>query len=222
MLNIVKEQATPLLIDYISHPDADWEGPNTGKYSFSQVKAEIRSSLFREQRGLCAYCMCRINSDSSSIIEHFFPRSECVGAKAYLRLDYSNLLLCCNSKQKLNSDHSSLSCDRSKADTVLRHVPNPASGVDVQSLISYEPDGTLVPPPAWEAEINGVLNLNNPLLKHDRKVVRAQFIKHYINRWNHRPFREMYNVLSSQNPAPPFLGIILFVLKKKMQQGEHS
>ncbi len=221
MLNIQKSAEPPLLASYRQQPDADWDGPRTDFCTFTQVKEAIRSSLYSEQRGLCAYCMCQLNNDSSSSIEHFFPRSKSKGDKTPLKLDYNNLLLCC-SGEKEEGEHRVRTCDRNKENKELLCVPNPASGINVEEKIGYERNGTMIVPQEWEFEIDKILNLNAPILILNRKNAWEAFIKVYPKLRETFSDQEIIDKLSSQHPATPFLGILLYFLRVKKLCNEES
>lgn len=221
MLNIQKSAEPPLLASYRQQPDADWDGPKTDFCTFTQVKEAIRSSLYDEQRGLCAYCMCQLTNDSSSSIEHFFPRSKSKGDKSPLKLDYNNMLLCC-SGEKQDGENRNRTCDRKKENKELFYVPNPASDVDVEEKISYEHNGTMIVPQEWESEINEILNLNAPILIMNRKSAREAFIKVYPKLRETFSDQEIIDKLSSQHSATPFLGILLYFLRLKKLYNDES
>lgn len=83
---------------------------------FNQLpKQDIRDSLAAEQKGLCAYCMRRLDSSSSHMsIEHWVPLSK----NKDLALSYSNMLGVCDGGKASNSNRAKkvLCCDASKAD----------------------------------------------------------------------------------------------------------
>lgn len=79
-------------------------------------KERLKSYLISEQGRICAYCMCRIKSETSTI-EHYNPRS----LKPELSLDYNNLLaVCTNGRNDTERDRQ---CDVSRGDVKLNLNP---------------------------------------------------------------------------------------------------
>lgn len=98
---------------------------DTGKLRdlFDQMpKNEIREALDKEQHGLCAYCMGRIDSKvrNSVRIEHYRPLSE----HKKLALDYQNYLGVCfgGEKEKEEKPHI-LCCDAARGERCLSINP---------------------------------------------------------------------------------------------------
>ena len=89
---------------------------------FEQMpKDQIRSALFEEQHGLCAYCMKRITSSSQKMkIEHYEALSE----NKELALDYQNYLGVCYGGEKDGDNKSHvLCCDAERKDRKLTINP---------------------------------------------------------------------------------------------------
>lgn len=84
-------------------------------------KAELRTALVREQRGLCCYCLSRIrDSADSTKVEHWHSQSH-YPAEA---LQYSNLLAVCKGGE--GAESRGRHCDTSKGDRdLLRNPANP-------------------------------------------------------------------------------------------------
>lgn len=78
----------------------------------------MMESLVREQHGICAYCMRRIETGSKSSIEHVIPQSDADGVKHPVEsLDYNNMLAVC----KFND--VTLTCDSSRHNTPMKVNP---------------------------------------------------------------------------------------------------
>jgi uncharacterized protein (TIGR02646 family) len=127
-------------------------------------KDALRQSLVTEQRGLSCYCMSRIhNSYATMKIEHWRSQS---GYPAE-QLTYRNLLGAClgGHGQPPNLQH----CDTRKADHDLEW--NPAEpDHHIETRIRYEMDGSIRSHNQdFDAELDGVLNLNIAVLKNNRK-----------------------------------------------------
>ena len=210
------------------------------------VKPELRESLGKEQHGLCAYCMKRIDSsDSLRVkIEHFVPLSK---DKSHA-LDYDNFLLTCDGGTKsgdLSDKNRVLCCDSSKKDTPItlnptishqmEHIRYNKYGKIYYSDTNY-PDFA----DARNHEINHVLCLNGKwndaknctdldtatgIVKGRRDTYQAAIT--YIQRLekkyrNLQIFRTVLEdeiqKLQNANPYPEFVGVTLFVLKRKLKQ----
>lgn len=243
MLNIRKGKEPEKLGRYRNIEGADWDGPvSKDGLTFSEVKDEIRQALFKEQKGLCAYCMCRLGLTSALDvkIEHFFPRAESSQNPElkYKNLEYSNLLLCCLGLHSPDSTSGNAithretlqnegrrqfdyTCDSAKGDSVLKNLPNPANN-DVQSHIRYTPDGRIeTTDEGWNADINEILNLNCMSLVLARQRTKASFIKKYTPKIQqgtkgNKKTKKYYAKLleDAENIVFPFHGIILDCLKK--------
>ena len=129
-------------------------------------KAELRRALVSEQRGTCCYCMGRIHACPDRMkIEHWRSRSRYPNEE----LDYRNLLAACRGGdgKPLRLQH----CDTRKGDDDLRW--NPADPEHrIESRVRYEADGSIRSRDhVFDSQIAGVLNLNLPLLKNNRKAV---------------------------------------------------
>lgn len=135
-------------------------------YDNYAAKDELRDALATEQRGLCCYCMGRIRSGPTTMkIEHW----RCQARYPSEQLNYRNLLGAClgGHGQPAHLQH----CDTRKGD---RDVPwNPADpSHHIETRVRYEPDGSIhADDPGFDDQLNGVLNLNLPVLNNNRKGV---------------------------------------------------
>lgn len=107
---------------------------------FEQMpKDEIRNALCKEQHGLCAYCMGRIDAQKreSVRIEHYQALSE----NKALALDYQNYLGVCfgGEKEKEEKPHI-LCCDAARSEKSL--TINPWDKRQMEA-IGYSKDGTI-------------------------------------------------------------------------------
>lgn len=135
--------------DYENYPDKD----------------ALRVVLVKEQRGLCCYCMSRIDASGTTMkIEHW----QCQNATKR-DLEHWNLLAAClgGQGQPLQLQH----CDTRKGDQDLKFNPaDPAHGIEQR--IRFKMDGTISSSDAdFDGQLNHVLNLNLQLLKNRRKGV---------------------------------------------------
>ena len=140
-----------------------------GDYDNYPDKDTLRIMLANEQRGLCCYCMGRIRSDSMKV-EHWRSQSRFPEEQ----LDYGNLLGACPGGE--GQPRSRQHCDTRKGDGDLRW--NPANrNHRIEERIRYESDGGIRSDDAdFDAQLEGVLNLNLPVLKTSRKRIRERVI----------------------------------------------
>lgn len=129
-------------------------------------KDGLRAALVRDQRGLCCYCMTRVEATGTGMkIEHW----RCQLRHAELELAYSNLLAAClgGHGQPEEKQH----CDTRKGERDLKFNPaDPAHRIEQR--IRFELDGAIASSDAeFDTQLNEVLNLNLQLLKNRRKVV---------------------------------------------------
>ena len=139
--------------------------PN-GDYDNYRDKDTLRCALVAEQRGLCCYCMGRIEPNACAMkIEHWQSRKHYRGKQ----LVYGNLLGACRGGegQPFHLQH----CDTRKGDNDLRWNPaEPAHAIEAR--VEYGVDGTIRSSNAtFDRQLNHVLNLNLPILRANRKKV---------------------------------------------------
>jgi len=147
-------------------------------------------------------------------IEHWHSRS----GFPQEELDYENLLGAClgNKGKQRTEEH----CDTKKGERNLSRNPaNPSH--DVERWITYLGDGTISSSdPAFDRELNDVLNLNLPFLKNNRKQTLDAFTKslgkrtysprnfeYLLKKWNGELDTEDLNL---------FCQVIVYWLRKKL------
>lgn len=163
MRTIVKGAEPPSLTEHRLTPPSDGYKPDYDNY---QDKDALRDVLVSEQRGLCGYCMGRIQSGPTKMkIEHWHCQSQYCAEQ----LNYRNLLAVClggeGQPQKLQH------CDTRKGDQDLRWNPANASH-RIETRLRYGPDGSIrSDDPTFDAQLSQVLNLNLPLLRNSRKGI---------------------------------------------------
>lgn len=131
------------------------------------LKDKVRSSLVKEQGGICAYCMCRIprsdveNGIAPIIIEHFVPRDPVDGRDVGQGLDYNNLFAVChgNRASKGKRTIADLTCDAHRENIEFRKI-NPCVPETLASIY-YTLDGKIH---AYDEDVKvdllNTLNLN--------------------------------------------------------------
>lgn len=178
------------------------------------AKDELRDALVGEQRGLCCYCMGRIQNGASLMkVEHW----RCQNRFPSEQLSYRNLLGACLGGQ--GSPVQLQHCDTRKGSHDLRWNPaNP--GHRIESRVKYDPDGTIrADDPVFNRHLNEVLNLNLPLLKNNRK----SFLTGVLDWWKiARPVspkrirREIRKRSEGVGELQPYCQVAVWYLSKKL------
>jgi uncharacterized protein (TIGR02646 family) len=181
-------------------------------------KQRVRESLVAEQRGLCCYCMRRIVAKFDAMkVEHWqsqkhFPKRQ---------LDYANMLGACLGGE--GNPPALQHCDTRKGDQGLSLSPAHI-GHDVERLLHYDKDGTIrSTDPAFDQEINEVLNLNLPLFKNNRKAILQRLIleapKH--GDWNNIRLEKKlaeWNGEADNNELKEYCQVIVYWLRKRLRK----
>jgi uncharacterized protein (TIGR02646 family) len=160
MRTIAKGREPPSLAKHRMTPHSDY-----GNYGGDE-KQELREALVQEQRGLCCYCMARLEASRESMkIEHW----QCQEDHPDRQLDYSNMLGACLGGEGQPGDKQH--CDTYKGRKALKF--NPANAAHrIEQRIHFELDGTITSRDVgFNAELEEVLRLNLPVLRNRRKAV---------------------------------------------------
>lgn len=99
------------MLEWLNNASDDWKPAYP--FDSSDVRNEVRSALFREQRGLCVYCGRKLDLSrpgETFHIEHFRPQQR----YAHMAVDYTNLFLSCG--QKDPNGQASSTCGYVKGD----------------------------------------------------------------------------------------------------------
>lgn len=102
-------------------------------------KNRIREALIKEQHGLCAYCMSRIeNGAAETVIEHWYPLSK----SKEKALQYENLFACCDGGQRESVEYRRriCCCDAKKHDAIITIDPR---NQEMMKYIMYYSDGRI-------------------------------------------------------------------------------
>ena len=121
-------------------------------------KTAIKEALLKEQHGLCAYCMKRIENNDSMTIEHYRPINKSKDGV----LDYRNMMGCCDGGRNIDmtDEPKVLCCDASKKDAELTISPYDQTFIE---QLCYTKDGIIkvrLHNTEIERQINEVLHLN--------------------------------------------------------------
>jgi uncharacterized protein (TIGR02646 family) len=208
MRAIVKGVEPPSLAAHRSSVAADYD-------NFAG-KDVLRSSLVNEQRGLCCYCLARIRPTSVGMkIEHWRSQTRYPSEQ----LVYSNLLGACKGNEGgLARDQH---CDTRKRDQDFSR--NPANHTHrVEDLMCFGVDGRVFSnDPAFDGELNEVLNLNVAILINNRKAVLTAF-KDSLPASGNLPRSKLEKWLRDWNgdagsgELQPFCQVIVYWLRKRL------
>jgi uncharacterized protein (TIGR02646 family) len=221
MRNITKKPEPTSLRQHRLTPHSDFDN--------YQEKDALRRALVEEQRGLCCYCLQPIQPDGARMkIEHWHSQ-ERYKKDPDERLLYWNLLGVCKGNE--GQPEADQHCDTFKGERDLSR--NPAIPLhNVEALIHYLPNGRIASSNAqFDAELNGVLNLNVPYLVNSRlgelRAFQKTLIKRPVllneSRANRRKVRQSWGSLLSEwegnsnfGDLKPFCGVIVYWIKKKL------
>lgn len=200
-------------------------------------KKTVRSQLVEEQRGLCAFCGCRIVNDPLRMkIAHWKPRklrlTDAHGVETYPilpdQLAYWNMLGCCNGGEGQPPDRQH--CDTHQGNMPLSKNPaNPAHRVE--EIISFLTDGSIASSDnQFNRELGcrqaegtfdrGVLNLNLAFLRNNRVGALDAFKATLIKR-GHLTKAQVSKLLTEWNGDQPgelkaYAPVIAYWLKKRL------
>lgn len=129
---------------------------------YDLVKRTLKNSLISEQKHLCCYCECCIES-STSHIEHFKPKDS-NGPYAHLQLDYNNLLASCGIKPSGINEH----CGHKKSNDYSSNLVSPLEP-DCSSHFTYKMNGEINGKDGRGEYTINLLHLDSSLLDEKRK-----------------------------------------------------
>lgn len=215
MIPIIKGKAPRSYVEELGRlrqtPDA------SVKWDEVRDRAAVLDQLIREQGGLCAYCMCRINSNSAHV-EHIVPQSQCSQGQD---VDYRNMLAVCDGNEK-SGDPCAFTCDRARGDVALR--VNPLKP-DTLLKIYYQQNGLICSSDdEVQRDLDRTLNLNcrAAYLPQRRKEVIDTLNRKLYEVASHRNVasfcRKKYEELKNASVKEPFTGVLLYFLKKRARR----
>ncbi len=197
---------------------------NTPGISYEDApKDALREALSKEQGGLCAYCMRRVHSASgtqtTTRIEHLKPRKQSLEeGNPHETLAYNNMVLCCDGDIEKNGIFH---CDRSKKDSSLSFSLFDQA---VFSTITYSSkNGTIKSSnPHYDKDFNEILNLNHPRLEKNRLAVIKGIVQEMgKKKWRKKDVTDKllyYSNITANGNLPPYCGVIIWYLNKKLRQ----
>ena len=177
-----------------------------------EVKDRLRTSLLKEQGYICAYCMKKLEDDSSKVkIEHYVARNE------ENELEYKNLLAVCKGND--SEPFEKQTCDTRKGNREIKI--NPQVNSDVLT-ISYTSNGEIKSSNSdYQKDFEDTLNLNDTfgLVKARRDALNS--LKRNLDRRRTHltkdTIRRKYLQYSEAEIKESYVGILLWYLQKKMR-----
>lgn len=189
-------------------------------------KEAARQALAAEQRGLCAYCMRRLDSsrgardDDPSAggmrVEHWVARS----VEPSRVFEWSNLLGVCGGILGPRATTPEHTCDKARGDRPLEL--NPAHrDIDVQALFRYTAEGEIRSDDPRAARDMATLNLQAPTLRAHRREVWRQQGRMLQRDDSIATLRRMLH--GARTPGvdgrlPPFAAVVEYYATRKLRQ----
>lgn len=216
MIEIKKKKAPRELIEYRRTENAAYGNMPT------ELKQNVLESLMKEQGYLCAYCMSKIPQEKKSppvTIEHWEAQSNTSADKA---LDYRNMLAVCNGNRGCG-DKKNTTCDTHRGNTPL--IINPLKPSTLR-CIQYKSNGIIFSEDSdIDNDLNKTLNLNcsqSGLVENRQKALQTMLTK-IKNKTGTSDFiryceKELEN-FQSQTQKTPYVGILIWWLKKRIRRG---
>lgn len=216
-----------LFIEKRPEPEALTKAKREGLKSYSEMRSDtknsIKESLIHEQGHLCAYCMQRIDLESSTI-EHYIPQNPLNAENdSNSSIDYYNMLAVCGGNTDRAVGSSELTCDKHRGNLPLTVDPREKYSIE---KICYKDDGTIY---SLDQEINKdldkTLNLNCEarLFKQNRKsvldAVKKEILRKAMGKLiTKQQLEKMLDKLQVKDNGQykPFSGIAIWYLRKKL------
>lgn len=212
--------------------DDAWSSPD------GACKLAMREAAWREQGGLCAYCMSRLSNTSAANsarpelggmkLEHFEARN----AAGHRTLDWDNLLGVCpgvvigrSLDDKGTDETGTAHCDTFRgnlppAQQLLSY--SPAKMPDVGTLYRYRKvDGEILSDNTDAMRDIARLNLNLARLKRNRQAVFDELRKSLDENASDarlRELRQFYAQKDKQGRLRPYAGVGLWYVERKLRQ----
>ena len=142
----------------------------------TEPREDIRKQMWMEQKGLCAYCMCKLNDFRDVRIEHYVVRNPEDGEyNAASTLDYKNMLgVCFGNSLQPGTREEDRTCDAHRGNKPL--TVNPYNLTSIRK-IRYTTEGYIYSDDEnINTDVNETLNLNSKArsLPENRKAVLTQ------------------------------------------------
>lgn len=177
-----------------------------------EVKDRLRTSLLKEQGYICAYCMKKLEDDSSKVkIEHYVARNE------ENELEYKNLLAVCKGNE--GESFEKQTCDTRKGNKEIKI--NPQVNSDILT-IRYTSNGEIKSNNSdYQRDFDETFNLNDIFgLVESRKEALNSLKRKLSKSKTHLTedtIRRIYLRYSEAEIKEAYVGILLWYLQKKMK-----
>jgi len=173
----------------------------------------LRKQLLEEQGYICCYCMSRIDCNNSKI-EHFKPQTK---YRAF-QIDYQNLFIACNGGEGKKGKEQY--CDSFKGEDELTSINLLGA---MEQYIKYSKLGEISSSNSTIGkELNTILNLNNSMLKRNRKQSYQRLIQNLNKRgWTNQTIKQdisKYEEIDAKGKYYEFSQMIVYFLNKKLKQ----
>lgn len=205
------------------------ETPGATTWGAMSERAVLREALYREQHGLCAYCMSRLGGTGADHmrIEHWVPRSAPDGAA--LVFDWSNLLGVCPGEVGPEGARAErLHCDSFRGDLPI-HVHPARHPPDAGRLFRYNAGGEIRAEPAeadpGEAAVHETienLNLNIERLRRNRAAIIERLRQRLRDGMRQAELDRLITLASipTEGELPEYCEVARsYLLRKKKQRG---
>ena len=201
MIVVVKKVEPKVLVEHRQSPGADFIG---------LPKEEVKKQLVDEQKGLCAYCMRRIEHDQTTKIEHFLSQKN----HKSLALNYRNMFAVCNKEVHV--------CENAKGSKEFKKLN--LLSQDIICHIKYHRNGEIYSDDVdLNNDINHILRLNESLyLKCGRETAYKELVKKIMKESGNAKCKRSILVkyknklLSTKNgKCIEYLGVYLYFVEKK-------
>lgn len=212
-----------ILIKKTTEP-ASWTEHRLTEGAQYEATKDLRNALLRDQGYICAYCMRRIpvtdkGTGETTRIEHIYPQS---GLSREEAMDFGNMVICCPGAMATTADGQT-HCDRHKKETKISFSPLDANFI---STISYGADGTIRSSVRkYSEEMDSVLNLNQSLLKLNRKAVWAKIIEILGKKdWKKADIEKVLKTYTSRDKdgkLKEYCGIAIYLITKRLRRYQH-
>lgn len=232
MKNIVKEQEPKTLVEYrcTNKSSLTYKSARNIFDNYKDKNKGLKQALLEDQGYICCYCMQRIGNNPSTKIEHFHPISK----YPEKTLDYNNLFVACNgitTSRPTNKEEKRIRhCDTSKGDCEGKKkikndscdlTINPISGE--KYITSYSNNGEIKYLDLVENDIEEILNLNNHILKRNRKAILKAVITEITRKRNSawtvsqikNKIRE-YQEKNKEDKYKSYCKVVIYFLEKKL------
>ncbi len=177
-----------------------------------EIKDKLRTSLLKEQGYLCAYCMKKLEDDSSKVkIEHYVARNK------ENELDYKNLLAVCKGNE--GEPFERQTCDTRKGNREIKINPQEKSDI---LTITYTSNGEIKSSNLdYQNDFDDTLNLNDIFgLVKTRKEALDSLKRNLARKNTHLTgdtIRRIYARYLEAEIKESYVGILLWYLQRRMK-----